>query len=93
MTQHTAVVTLLNRNGMHARPAHMFVQTANRFASDLQVCRSGQEPVNGKSIFGIMCLAAENGTELELSASGEDAAEMLAALTALVESKFDGDDD
>jgi phosphocarrier protein len=69
----------------------MFVQTANRFSSALQVSRAGVEPVNGKSIMGIMMLAAEHGTMLELVADGEDAASMIEALARLVESGFDED--
>lgn len=86
---HEISVTLENRNGLHARPAHMFVQTANQFAAELSVCRPGEEPVNGKSIMGIMMLAAEHGTTLQLAASGSDAEAMLGALRALVARKFD----
>ena len=87
----TATVTLQNRNGLHARPAHLFVQTANRFGADLTVGREGAEPVNGKSIMGVMMLAAEHGTALELVAEGDDAEPMIDALKELVESGF-GDD-
>ena len=82
-------VTLENRNGLHARPAHMFVQIANQFDAELEVARPGEPGVNGKSIMGIMMLAAEHGTTLELSAAGADAEAMLAALADLVARKFD----
>ncbi|MCA8942004.1 MAG: HPr family phosphocarrier protein [Planctomycetes bacterium] len=82
-------VTLENRNGLHARPAHMFVQTANAYSADLSVSRPGEDPVNGKSIMGIMMLAAEHGTTLNLTASGADAEQMLSALKELVARKFD----
>lgn len=81
-------LTLRNKHGLHARPAHMFVQVANRFASDLSVRRPGVDAVNGKSIMGIMMLAAECGTVLELVADGPDAVEQLDALRELVESGF-----
>ncbi len=81
-------VKLTNRNGLHARPAHLFVQTANRFAAEVRVSREGGESVDGKSIMGIMMLAAEYGAVLDLESQGSDAAEQLAALRALVESGF-----
>lgn len=86
-----AVVRLVNRNGMHARPAHLFVQTANQFESTIQVGRPGSESVNGKSIMGIMMLAAEHGAELELVAEGSDADALLQALRELVDSGFGED--
>ena len=81
-------VKLPNRNGLHARPAHLFVQTANRFESELAVGREGLEKVNGKSIMGIMMLAAECGAELVLESDGTDAEQQLAALRELIESGF-----
>jgi len=81
-------VALRNRNGLHARPAHLFVQTANRFRSDVRVGRDGVDPVNGKSIMGIMMLAAEHGATLHIEADGPDAAEAVDALRALVENGF-----
>lgn len=83
---------LTNRHGLHARPAHMFVQTANAYASQLRVGRSdGQDRVDGKSIMGMMMLAAECGAELELEATGPDADEMLRALGELIAAKFGED--
>lgn len=81
-------VVLNNRNGLHARPAHMFVQIANRFGATILVGRPGQDKVNGKSIMGIMMLAAEHGTVLELESDGLDADSQLAALKELVEGGF-----
>ena len=83
-----ASVTLINKNGLHARPAHLFVQTANRFTAELLVGREGVEAVNGKSIIGIMMLAAECGTTLELVSEGTDANEQIAALRELIDSRF-----
>lgn len=88
MGKHRATVQLVNRNGLHARPAHLFVQTANRFQSTLRVGRQGVDTVNGKSIMGIMMLAAEHGAELELEAEGPDAMEQIEALLDLIASGF-----
>ncbi|MEC8653629.1 MAG: HPr family phosphocarrier protein [Planctomycetota bacterium] len=85
----TARVTLQNKHGLHARPAHLFVQTANAYASQLRVGRvDDDEQVDGKSIMGMMMLAAEQGVELELEAVGPDADEMLRALSELVAANF-----
>ena len=82
-------VTLANRHGLHARPAHLFVQTANAYASELKVGRcDNDERVDGKSIMGMMMLAAEKGVELELQATGPDADAMLRALSELVAANF-----
>lgn len=84
--------TLSNRHGLHARPAHMFVQTANSYASQLRVGRSdNDERVDGKSIMGMMMLAAECGAELVLEASGPDAEAMLRALGELIAANFGED--
>lgn len=88
MTTHRTTVRLVNRNGLHARPAHLFVQTANRFQSEVRVGRVGVDPVNGKSIMGMMMLAAEHGSELHIEADGPDAEAQLCALRELVESGF-----
>lgn len=82
-------VTLVNQHGLHARPAHLFVQTANAYASRLRVGRTDQtERFDGKSIMGMMMLAAERGAELELEATGPDAEAMLRALAELVGARF-----
>lgn len=85
-------VTLTNRHGLHARPAHLFVQTANAYASALRVGRTDQdERVNGKSIMEMMMLAAEHGVELELEATGPDADALLRALQDLIGANFGED--
>ena len=85
----TLRVTLGNKHGLHARPAHLFVQTANAYASLLKVGRvDDEERVDGKSIMGMMMLAAEKGVELELEATGPDADAMLRALAELVDANF-----
>jgi phosphocarrier protein HPr len=80
-------LTVVNKLGIHARPAAMFVKTANRFASDIHVEKDG-ETVNGKSIMGLMMLAAAKGTSLELRVSGDDERDATDALVELVDSGF-----
>lgn len=77
-------VEIKNKAGLHARPSSLFVQIASSFDSDILV-RCGDEEINGKSIMGLMLLAAEQGRTLELEADGPDEDEMLAALKKLVE--------
>lgn len=86
-----ARVTLQNKHGLHARPAHMWVQTANSFASKLLVSKPDGDKVDGKSIMGIMMLAAESGAVLELESEGEDCEDQLRALQELVDSRFGED--
>jgi phosphocarrier protein HPr len=80
--------TITNEAGLHARPAALFVKTANLFRSDIWV-EKGDEEVNGKSIMGLMMLAAESGATLRITAEGDDAEEALAALGELLERGFD----
>ncbi len=77
-----------NKLGIHARPAAMFVKTANRFACDIFVEKDG-EKVNGKSIMGLMMLAAGPGSKLTVHANGHDASQALAELETLIQRKFD----
>jgi phosphocarrier protein len=83
-----AEVTLNNSNGLHARPAHLFVQTANGFASELQVKRPGMDRIDGKSIMGVMMLAAEKGAVLELHSEGLDCEDQIRALVELIDNGF-----
>ena len=83
-------VTIVNRLGMHARPAALFVKTADKFRSQIWVRKDDLE-VNGKSIMGVMMLAAEPGSSLLLRASGPDEAEAVEALARLVADKFNED--
>ncbi len=80
-------VTLINKLGLHARAAAKFVTLASRFHADIRVCRQQRE-VNGKSIMGVMMLAASCGSTLEIHATGEDAEAALAALEALIQQRF-----
>jgi phosphocarrier protein HPr len=77
-------VRIRNRLGLHARAAARFVQTANRFRARITVVRDGRA-MDGKSILGMLLLAASEGTVLELRAEGEDAEAALDALAALVD--------
>jgi len=83
----TRRLRIANRYGLHARPAALFVETCNRFSCRIQVLFSGAE-ANGKNILDIMTLGAGPGTDLEVTASGEDAAAALEALAALVAANF-----
>ncbi|BDU49878.1 HPr family phosphocarrier protein [Haliovirga abyssi] len=77
-------VKIRNKAGLHARPSALFVQTANEYLSDVMI-KSGTEEVNGKSIMGLMLLAAEKGRKIEITADGEDEEKVLEALKKLVE--------
>lgn len=79
--------TIVNPLGMHARPAAEFVKVANRFASRVQVVRDSLS-VDGKSIMGVMMLAAEQGSSLTIRAEGADAEQATEALCALVAAGF-----
>ncbi len=81
-------VTIINKLGLHARPAMSFVDTASGFKSDIQVTKDGQV-VDGKSIMQLMMLAATEGSELHIEAEGPDAEQAVAALVKLVGSRFD----
>lgn len=80
-------VRIENRNGLHARPAAEIVKAASKFRSEVTISRDDME-VNGKSIMGVMMLAAEYGTTLWLRANGDDAEQLVDALAALVASRF-----
>jgi phosphocarrier protein len=82
--------TIVNKLGMHARAAAKFVQTASRFASDISLEREGQT-VNGKSIMGVLMLAAAQGTQVTVRTGGDDAEEAMAALGSLIEDGFGED--
>ncbi len=84
----TKELVVLNKSGIHARPAAMFVKTANRFGSDIFVEKDG-EKINGKSIMGLMMLAAGPGSKVTLHVKGADAPAAIAELEALVQRKFD----
>ncbi len=80
-------VKIVNKHGLHARPAAEMVKAASRFSSDITIRRDDLE-VNGKSIMGVMMLAAEFGATITLRATGPDADDALEALSGLVASRF-----
>jgi phosphocarrier protein len=84
----TRDLRVTNKLGIHARPAAMFVKTANRFSCDIFVEKDG-EKVNGKSIMGLMMLAAGPGSKVTVSAHGHDAHQALAEIETLINRKFD----
>ena len=86
----TRDLQVVNKLGIHARPAAMFVKTANRFQSDIFVEKDG-ETVNGKSIMGLLMLAAGQGSKLKVHAEGRDASQALHELEELLRRKFDED--
>lgn len=89
----TRTVTVINPQGVHARPADLFVKLASQYSARIQL-QKGREQVDGKSILGILTLAAEQGSQLIIGATGPDADEALMALAALVEDGFyEGDVD
>ncbi len=85
MTEQTA--TIVNPLGLHARPAAQLVKLANTFACEIELIKDGV-PVNGKSIMGVMILAAEVGSSVTIRANGADEAAAVAALAELVRSGF-----
>lgn len=80
-------VTIINKLGLHARAAAKLVTCASRYQSNILLERNGQR-VNGKSIMGVMMLAASQGTELTLELDGDDAGDALAALESLIGERF-----
>jgi phosphocarrier protein len=80
-------VKIVNKNGLHARPAAEIVKTASKFSSDIIIVRDELE-VNGKSIMGVMMLAAECGSEVTLRATGPDESAAVEAIAKLISSKF-----
>jgi phosphocarrier protein HPr len=79
--------TIKNRLGLHARAAALLVKTANRFGSEVTIEKDGLE-VNGKSIMGILMLAASKGTKITIKAEGKDSVQALQTLGKLIENKF-----
>jgi phosphocarrier protein HPr len=83
-------LTIINRLGLHARPSAMFVKTASRFRAEIWVEKDG-ERVNGKSIMGLMMLAAGQGSKLQVLCEGPDADQALSEIEAIILRKFDED--
>jgi phosphocarrier protein len=81
-------IKIVNKLGLHARPAALLVQTASKYRANIEI-ENDSIKVNGKSIMGVMMLAAAFGSEIKLFANGDDAEEAVAGIRALIESKFD----
>lgn len=88
MTEISRPINIINKLGMHARAAAKFVSIASAYGSHVEVERNGQR-VNGKSIMGVMMLAAAKGTEIILHINGDDAENCVTALETLINNKFD----
>src|SRR5215212_4072218 len=84
-------LSIINRKGLHARASAKFVQTVERYASDVTVTRGG-ETVGGRSIMGLLTLGAAQGTKITVTAEGEDAQACLDGLAALVAGRFGEDE-
>ena len=82
-------IVINNKHGLHARPAALFVQTANKYDSSVKLYKDGAQVVDGKSIISILSLGANAGTEIKLIVEGEDAQEAFLELKKLLE-KNDG---
>jgi phosphocarrier protein HPr len=80
-------ITIINKLGLHARAAAKLVTLASKFEADVRVRKDGKE-VSGKSIMGVMMLAAAKGSEITLIANGDDAEQALAELEALINERF-----
>ena len=90
MITEKAVFKIVNRLGLHARAAAQLVQTANRFVSDVTIAKDGDE-VNGKSIMGLLMLAAPQGSRVTVTVSGRDAAEAIKVIGSLINDGFGED--
>ena len=83
-------IAIINRLGLHARPAAMFVRIASRYRSEVWVAKEGEE-VNGKSIMGLMMLAAGQGSKLRIRCEGPDAQKAIEEIEELIKSRFNED--
>ena len=84
----TKEITVINRLGLHARPAAMFVKICSKHKADVWVEKDGEQ-VNGKSIMGLMMLAAGNGSKLRVTCDGHDAEKAIGEIEALILRRFD----
>jgi len=88
MTTASTTITIQNRLGMHARPAMLFAEVAGKYTAEITVGHAEADPVDAKSIMQLMMLAATQGTDLVITADGEDANEAIDDLTTLVRDCF-----
>ncbi len=84
-------IKITNPNGLHARPATNFAKVASKFTSEIHVGSEGKETVSGKSVIDLLTLGAKNGTELLITAKGEDGKEALDAIENLIKGRFNED--
>ncbi len=91
MSEISVTVDIINKLGLHARAAAKFVSTASAFASHVDVERNSHR-INGKSIMGVMMLAAAKGSQITLHVEGEDAEQCIQALQTLINNRFDEDE-
>jgi phosphocarrier protein len=87
MPRHERTFTIINSLGLHARAAAQLVQTANRYRAEIHVEKDGMQ-VNGKSIMGVLTLAAAKGSSIVVSVEGDDAEPAMTALAKVIESGF-----
>lgn len=87
----TQDIQIINRLGLHARAATKLVQTASQFTADVHIVKDGQR-VSGKSILGVMMLAAAKGSQITIEADGEDQDQAISALLTLVNERFGEDE-
>jgi len=90
-TSDEVILTLKNEQGLHARPADLFVRCANAFSADIVVynqTRNASKKANAKSILGILSIGVRGGDTVRIIATGQDSKEAIAALTKLIESNF-----
>ena len=80
-------LTIKNKTGLHARPAALLVKTTGKFKSEIYISKDGYK-INGKSIMGVMTLAAESGSVIEISVDGPDEEQAMLALEDLINNKF-----
>ena len=85
--EQSASLEIKNRLGLHARAAVLLVKTAEKFDAEISITKDGQV-VNGRSIMGVMMLAAEQGSRIEVATRGPEAAQALAAIRELVDARF-----
>ncbi len=87
MSRHEIEITLINKHGLHARPATQFVQLANKYESKIEVIKKDLV-VDGKSVTSMLTLGAEKGTLLRIRVDGQDADEAISKLSGLIKGKF-----
>lgn len=91
MSKVTKKIEIKNKLGLHARAAALLVQTVNKFSAQVSLSKDGQT-INGRSIMGVLTLAAAQGTKIQVEATGEDAERTVKAIERLVDNRFNEDE-